>query len=56
MNPDFFKHNPFPARPDDIMQDDNPPVSLNESQRIARSRAEDSRLKQTVLGLMSIFK
>lgn len=56
MHPDYFKMNPFPARPEDVMEDDNPPMSLNEEHMIERQRAEQQRLKSSLSGLLSIFK
>lgn len=56
MHPHYFKSNPFPMRPEDIMQDDNPPLSLNEQHMLEAQELDNKRLKDGVLGLISILK
>ena len=55
MNPDFFKDR-FPVRPDSIMTDDSPPMSLNEVHMLERSERQSQQFKRFALGLISILK
>lgn len=55
MNPDFFT-NRFPVRPDSIMTDDSPPISLDEVHMLERSELQAQQFKQSALGLISILK
>lgn len=55
MSPDFFKDR-FPVRPDSIMTDDSPPMSLDEVHMLERSERQAQQFKQSVLGLFSLFK